>query len=667
MSASLILKASPLQHEWHAFVSVPGNIWLSLPGLLCGVLLLLLLQRVHHYLALPAALLAMPVTFYVVVLCGGFELDDLAHQGWIGPLPTTDGSAASDAEGHFWDIWEQYGRPDKVHLQVVPSLLLSWLGMYAVCAFGSCLDVAAISLDMGKRLDFNHELKTVGVSNFLSGIFGGFTGSYIFSLTTFTYRSGTNSRVVGMVLCCAELALVLLPVNVAAYLPKFFFGAVLFFIALDLMLDWLVHSRHKVAPIEYGIVWATFATINLAPALSKNQYLIIGMVVGLAISTVQFALSVSIIYAGRVRKSGAVHHHNSRVIRGFHTRKLLSDAGVSQSIALFELYGYIFFGSVVQMVADIEANVRVADATAESPREAGSVEPTWSNPRTSDGRLDPEAGTPGPEQDAELDRGPATKYVVLDLKEVTGVDATAARSCFLSLLQLLRPHGIPLCLAHVTPQLEALLRAHDVIHDDSKACLCFETTSEAVEWCEAAVLSELPEDPVSPRLPSRPSLDDRAPLAAGLHHVLVQFAAGPQASEDIEWVEVVSRFFERQQVASKSTIFQKGSEPDSIFVLESGTVSLYTGSGSDGEGDGDNGRRRILRYANGGIFGELDFFLNQPRTYGAVAGGDCTVHVLSREAYGDLLQQEPAAAAAMQAALLKHLCLEINSVLMVKQ
>ena len=116
-----------------------------------------------------------------------------------------------------------------------------------------------------------------------------------------------------------------------------------------------------------------------------------------------------------------------------------------------------------------------------------------------------------------------------------------------------------------------------------------------MEWCEAAVLSELPEDPVSPRLPSRPSLDDRAPLAAGLHHVLVQFAAGPQASEDIEWVEVVSRFFERQQVASKSTIFQKGSEPDSIFVLESGTVSLYTGSGSDGEGDGDNGRRRILR------------------------------------------------------------------------
>ena len=146
MSVSLILKASLLQHEWHAFVSVPGNVWLSLPGLLCGVLLLLLLQRVHHYLALPAALLAMPVTFYVVVLCGGFELDDLAHQGWIGPLPTTDGSAASDAEGHFWDIWEQYGRPDKVHWQVVPSLLLSWLGMYAVCAFGSCLDVAAISL-----------------------------------------------------------------------------------------------------------------------------------------------------------------------------------------------------------------------------------------------------------------------------------------------------------------------------------------------------------------------------------------------------------------------------------------------------------------------------------------------------------------------------------------
>eukprot|EP00967_Tisochrysis_lutea_P102450 scaffold154273_cov37-Tisochrysis_lutea.AAC.7 len=48
-------------------------------------------------------------------------------------------------------------------------------------------------MDMGKQLDFNHELITVGISNFASGLAGGFTGSYIFSTTIFAYRTGEPS------------------------------------------------------------------------------------------------------------------------------------------------------------------------------------------------------------------------------------------------------------------------------------------------------------------------------------------------------------------------------------------------------------------------------------------------------------------------------------------
>ena len=56
----------------------------------------------------------------------------------------------------------------------------------------SSLDVLlAIQMDMGKQLDFNHELITVGISNTLSGLLGGFTGSYIFSQTIFTFRTGS--------------------------------------------------------------------------------------------------------------------------------------------------------------------------------------------------------------------------------------------------------------------------------------------------------------------------------------------------------------------------------------------------------------------------------------------------------------------------------------------
>ncbi|CAN0576636.1 unnamed protein product, partial [Laminaria digitata] len=42
-------------------------------------------------------------------------------------------------------------------LQVLPKLL----AMTVVVAFSSCLDVAAIEMEMGTPLDFNAELQTV--------------------------------------------------------------------------------------------------------------------------------------------------------------------------------------------------------------------------------------------------------------------------------------------------------------------------------------------------------------------------------------------------------------------------------------------------------------------------------------------------------------------------
>lgn len=69
---------------------------------------------------------------------------------------------------------------------------ISWLAMVVVVAFSSSLDVAAIEMEVGKPLDYNHELMTVGVSNIVSGALGGYTGSYIFSQTIFNLRAKVN-------------------------------------------------------------------------------------------------------------------------------------------------------------------------------------------------------------------------------------------------------------------------------------------------------------------------------------------------------------------------------------------------------------------------------------------------------------------------------------------
>jgi SulP family sulfate permease len=62
----------------------------------------------------------------------------------------------------------------------------------------------------------------------------------IFSQTIFTMRSGTQSRVTGFTLVLFGLMSFMLPISLLEYIPKFFFGAVLTFIAVDLIIEYVV-------------------------------------------------------------------------------------------------------------------------------------------------------------------------------------------------------------------------------------------------------------------------------------------------------------------------------------------------------------------------------------------------------------------------------------------
>ena len=68
-------------------------------------------------------------------------------------------------------------------------------------------------MDVGKPLDVNSELQVVGWSNVVSGMCGGFTGSYIFSQTIFTCRSGCHTRLVGLIVAISELGVVVAQVR----------------------------------------------------------------------------------------------------------------------------------------------------------------------------------------------------------------------------------------------------------------------------------------------------------------------------------------------------------------------------------------------------------------------------------------------------------------------
>ena len=79
------------------------------------------------------------------------SLEDARAFGWVTP---------ATAAAPWYEGWE-YVDFGSVVWAAVPAQGVSWLAMVVVVAFSSCLDVAAIEMEMGRPLDYDHELQTV--------------------------------------------------------------------------------------------------------------------------------------------------------------------------------------------------------------------------------------------------------------------------------------------------------------------------------------------------------------------------------------------------------------------------------------------------------------------------------------------------------------------------
>ncbi|KAE9207741.1 hypothetical protein PF004_g16947, partial [Phytophthora fragariae] len=444
----------------------PHYLLLCVPGILGGIVLLLVSQRCESSFALPATILLMPLLFFVVLALCGISLDEAREFGWVSP--------ASDPAG-FVQMFELFDF-SQMYWNQVPRQFTTWLGMTFVVAFSSCLDVAAIEMDMGSQLNINHELKSVGWSNVVSGLLGGYTGSYIFSQTIFTYRSKTNSRVVGVCVIISEFAIVLVPLSVMSLVPRFFFAATLIFIAIDLMVEWLVHVYHKILPREYVVLWLSFIAINMVS-------LELGMVLGIGFAIINFLFGYAQVRVVNRRS------RSSAAVRKLAARTLLGQK--RDTIVYLELYGYLFFGSSVQILEDVQKAVHIrkprAALTQKSNRKV-DIDPQYVD--DSGIPLTPVAKRDVPIQC--LDGSPAhhpdglpTEYVVMDFSRVSGMDATAARSAFMILQQQCKRHEITVIFADVLPEIRSLLLKNEIAEEEN----FFLNAESALEFCENQLLA----------------------------------------------------------------------------------------------------------------------------------------------------------------------------------
>ncbi|KAG3164663.1 hypothetical protein PI126_g4998 [Phytophthora idaei] len=402
--AGLALCTGLIVNDVESMISVfnnPHDILLCVPGVLGGAFLLVVSQRYDNSFILSAAIISMPVVFFFILLIGGISMDDARDGGWIDPA--TDPATVTDLINLF-DF-------SLVHWSELPKQFGTWIGMVFIVAFGSCLDIAAIELDMDKKLDFNQELNTVSWSNVVSGLLGGCTGSYIFSQTIFTYRSKTNSR------------------------------TTLIFIAIDLMVEWLVLARKQMSLREYAVLWMTFISVNLVS-------LEMGIAIGVGIAILNFLLSF-----------------------------------MSNAIAYFELSGFLFFGSSVQILDRVQKAVYVRmplvavggdDDSAYYYSDASVLLLTPDENRTP--LIECLDGTPATSPDTV-----PTEHVVMDFTDVTAVDSTVVRSAFLILQKYCSNHNITVVYAGAIPEIRNLLVRNNIVGELSAGVLR-DTSTEQLRY-----------------------------------------------------------------------------------------------------------------------------------------------------------------------------------------
>ncbi|MCD6290610.1 MAG: cyclic nucleotide-binding domain-containing protein [Anaerolineae bacterium] len=103
----------------------------------------------------------------------------------------------------------------------------------------------------------------------------------------------------------------------------------------------------------------------------------------------------------------------------------------------------------------------------------------------------------------------------------------------------------------------------------------------------------------------------------------------------------LARFLEPVEAPSGQVLFRAGDQPEALYVIESGQVTLLPRK--------PGGETQSLR--EGQMFGEMALLTDKPHFYGAQAATDTLLWKLPREAFQDLIQQRPGLASVLSQGL----------------
>ncbi|MCW1969908.1 MAG: SulP family inorganic anion transporter [Anaerolineae bacterium] len=534
-----------------------GNVAKWLPGVIFGVIVTLWMRRRNHISVLPTAFFASIVLFYVGLGLSGMSFSQAVALGWLN-----DASATSTTQATLpvTTLLTQFSliRWDIIfqHFDVMLSLTL-------IATITFLLYCSGIQLAAPQEVDINHELAMTGLANLVVGAVAAPVGYHTLSSTVLMCKEKSASRWGGIAYAAVCFVAFLLGNQVLGLVPKPVLGGVLFFIAFTFLIEWVYDARQKVSPVEYVIM--------LGIMLVTTRYGFLEAVgVGLLVTIITFLVNYSRVQV--IKHEMTALQYRSRLQRPPNQTHYLQQHG--EKVRILQLHNYIFFGTAYQLYEHIRK-------TLPSAAQAGAD----------------------------------YRFLVLDFKQVSGLDSTALLA-FRQLLQLLKKHDITLLLADLNPHFQQLFEKSGLLalkHVQPSANL-----DRALEWCEAQLLADFDQ-----------TLTVQDEKAQQLFTQLLPY-------------------LEPMQVEANDVIMKQGTVADEMFFVRSGCVTVQLESANQAP-------IRLETMCGERMVGEMGFFLWQNRTATVLADGPTVLYRLSRERMAELEQRQPNVALALQRMILEVL------------
>jgi sulfate permease, SulP family len=393
---------------------------LWIPALAFGVILLVATRVVKRPLVIPAVLGIGLVLFVIGMLVTGSSIESARGGNWL-LLTVFD-------EAQPWEPWTLRALTGADWFAVLEQ----WAGIAAV-VFVSVIvilyNITGTELVLRRDLDTNEELRDAGALNVVSGAFGGIPASQALSMSALGEGMRVDARRAGLVAALVPLAAVVFGASVIELIPRMIAGGVLVFVGLSFMVEWVWDRRRSLPRVEFGVV-----LVILAVFIGRG--FLPGVVVGLVLAVVLFAVSYGRIELVREVAFGETYHSN--VDRPPGERAALQAMG--DLVQILRVNGFVFFGSANSLLERITKRV--------------------------------EAGAP--------------RFLVIDFRRVTGVDSSAVVS-FVKVVHLAEAAGFELVFTGASDRVRKQLERGGVVEVEGLVRL-EPDLDRGLQWCEDRLL-----------------------------------------------------------------------------------------------------------------------------------------------------------------------------------